>query len=189
MKIPHAAYLIVLMWVIQMVQSLFWTGIGRYGILPRDVHGLVGILFAPWIHHGWWHLVGNSIPFLVLGTLIQFKNTVIFWEATLLITIISGFGTWLLGSPGYHAGASGLVLGYWSFLIADAWFQRSLKAILMGSVTLILYSGFIYVLFHVRPDISWSGHLSGVMAGIVVAKLYANSCKNRSLIGGGQDAE
>ncbi len=189
MKIPHAAYLVAMMWLIQMVQSLFWGDMGRYGILPRDFHGLIGILFAPWIHHGWWHLIGNSIPFLVLGTLIQFKNTVIFWEATLLITLIAGAGTWMLGSPAYHAGASGLVLGYWSFLIANAWFQRSIKAILIASISLILYGGFIFILFDVRPHISWAGHASGIVAGIIVAKLYVNSCKSELLAADSQDIE
>lgn len=179
MRIPHAFYLVVMMWIVQLAQSTVWPALGSYGIVPRSTQGLIGVLLAPWIHHGWWHLLSNSIPFLVLGTLIQFKNTLIFWEATLLITLIAGFATWLLGSPAIHAGASGLVLGYWSFLIADGWFQRSLKAILIGFITLILYGGFIFLLFHIRPNISWVGHVSGMVAGVIVAKLYANSCKNQ----------
>ncbi len=176
MKIPHAAYLLAIMWIVQFVQSVLWIDLGSYGILPRDFHGSLGILLAPWIHHGWWHLINNSVPFLILGTLIQSKNTVIFWEATLFITLIAGAGTWLFGSTAYHAGASGLVLGYWAFLIADAWFQKSIKAILIVSIALIFYGGFFFILFDVRPHISWIGHTSGIVAGIIVAKLYANSC-------------
>ena len=175
MKIPHAAYLLVLMWLVHAAQLLFTVNFNSFGILPRELSGLIGILFAPWLHGGWWHLIGNSFPFLILGALIQLKNTEIFWESTLIITIVAGFGTWLFGSATYHIGASGLALGYWSFILADAFFSRSIKAILLASITLVMYGSFIFIVLDFRPHISWSGHLSGILAGILVAKLYFNS--------------
>lgn len=180
-KIPHAAYLLILMWLVHTVQTILPVDFNSYGILPRDISGLLGIPLAPWLHGGWWHLISNSLPFLVLGALIQFKNTEIFWESTLIITLVAGFGTWLLGSSAYHIGASGLVLGYWSFLIADACFSRSIKAVLIASVALLIYGGFIFIVLDVRSHISWSGHISGIVAGILVAKLYFNS-KNKEVL-------
>ncbi|MCZ6804677.1 MAG: rhomboid family intramembrane serine protease [Proteobacteria bacterium] len=142
------------------------------------MEGLIGIFFAPWIHHGWWHLISNSIPFLILGALVQFKNTTIFWEATLIISILAGLGTWLFGSTAYHAGASGLILGYWSFLLADAYNTKSIKAVSIATIVLIIYSGFFFVLLDLRTHISWIGHASGLVAGVIVAKLYFNSQTN-----------
>lgn len=178
MKVPHAAYLLVLMWLVHTAQTLSPVDLTSYGILPRELSGLLGIPLSPWLHGGWWHLIGNSFPFLILGTLIQFKNTEIFWEATVIITVVAGIGTWLFGSSAYHIGASGLVLGYWSFLIADAYFSRSMMAILIATVALLMYGSFIFIVLDVRLHISWSGHISGILAGILVAKLYFNS-KNK----------
>ena len=181
MKIPHAAYLLVAMWLIHVSQTLFPVNFSSYGIVPRELSGLPGILFAPWLHAGWWHLISNSFPFLILGALIQYKNTEIFWESTLIIIVVAGGGTWLLGSNAYHIGASGLVLGYWSFLIADGFFRRSIKAVLLASITLVMYGGFIFIMLDFRAHISWAGHFSGILAGILVAKLYANSVAKSEL--------
>ncbi len=175
MKIPHAAYLVMFIWAVFVVEMFIPGSFFRFGILPREMSGLMGILFAPWLHADLWHIISNSLPFLVLGTLIQFKSTEIFWESTVIIAVVAGFSTWLLGSSAYHIGASGLVLGYWSFLIADAFFRKSIKAILIASITLVLYGGFIFIMLDFRAHVSWAGHFSGVVAGIIVAKLYFNS--------------
>ena len=116
-----------------------------------------------------------------MGALIQLKNTEIFWESTLIIIVVAGVGTWLFGSNAYHLGASGLVLGYWSFLIADAFFRRSIKAVLLASITLVMYGGFIFIMLDFRAHISWIGHFSGILAGILVAKLYSNSTAKSDL--------
>lgn len=169
--IPHVIYLLAIMWLVQLIQMSGWN-LGSYGIVPRDLSGLLEIPLAPWIHHNWWHLISNSIPFLILGILVQAKSTLIFWEATLFIILIAGTGTWLLGSPAYHIGASGLVLGYLSFIIADAYFQKSIKAILIAAISFAIYGGLLFTLLDFRPHISWAGHASGLLAGVVVAVLY-----------------
>ncbi|MCF6238430.1 MAG: rhomboid family intramembrane serine protease [Candidatus Marinimicrobia bacterium] len=176
LRIPDALYLLVLMWVIQGAQTLLGFEFGSYGIMPRTLDGLWYIPLAPFIHHGIWHLLGNSIPFLLLGWLIQSKGRALFWEVTLLLTIAGGLGTWGFGSSGYHAGASGVVFGYWAYLLADAYYSRSAKNILLATVTLFLYGGLIISLVDFRPHISWAGHASGMVAGLLVAKL-ANQVK------------
>ncbi len=177
--IPDALYLLILMWVVQAAQSLLGLDFGSYGIMPRTTEGLLQILLAPWIHHGIWHLLGNSVPFLLLGWLIQSKGRLLFWEVTLLLVIVGGLGTWSFGSTAYHAGASGVVFGYWAYLLADAYYSRSAKNIILATVTLGLYGGLIIGLADIRPHISWIGHASGMVAGILVAKL-ANGVKAKS---------
>lgn len=178
-KIPHAFYLLGVMWTVQLIQSFIWPELGHYGILPRTIQGGIGIAFAPWIHHGWWHLISNSIPFVILGALIQLKSKTIFWEATLIITVISGVITWGFGTGAYHAGASGLILGYWSFILAEAYYSRSIKSLAIASVVMLIYGGFIFVVFDFRAHISWVGHVGGLVAGIIAAKLYVGD-ENKS---------
>jgi len=178
LTIPYTVYLLVGMWLLQLIQSLFWPALAHYGVLPRTIEGGIGIAFAPWIHHGWGHLISNSLPFLILGALIELKNKTIFWEATLIIALISGIITWLFGAKGYHAGASGLVLGYWSFILAEAYYSRSTKSLISAFLVLIFYSGFLFLIFDFRPHISWIGHMGGLVAGVIVAKLYINSKNN-----------
>jgi len=179
LPVPDALYLLALMWAVQGAQTLLGFEFGAYGILPRTMEGLWHIAFAPWIHHGVWHLLSNSVPFLLLGWLIQSKERVLFWEVTLLLVIVGGLGTWGFGSAGYHAGASGVVFGYWAYLIADAYYSRSPKNIILATVTVCLYGGLILSLVDLRPHISWIGHASGMAAGVLVAKL-ANRVKVKS---------
>ena len=175
-RIPDALYLLIFMWVIQVAQTFLGFEFGAYGIIPRTLDGLWHIVLAPWIHHGVWHLLSNSVPFLLLGWLIQSKERVLFWEVTLLLVIVGGLGTWAFGSTAYHAGASGVVLGYWAYLLADAYYSRSPKNIILATVTVCLYGGLIISLVDIRPHISWIGHASGMLAGVLVAKL-ANGVK------------
>ena len=174
-KIPYALYLLAAMWLLQFIQSFIWPGLDHYGILPRTLQGGIGIAFAPWIHHGWWHLISNSLPFIILGTLIELKSKTLFWEATLIISVISGVITWTFGTSAYHAGASGLILGYWSFILAEAYYSRSIKSLVTALAVLVFYAGFIFVVFDFRTHISWVGHMGGLVAGIIVAKLYVRS--------------
>jgi len=157
------------MWLVQLAQTLWPGDLGHFGIYPRHASGLLGIPIAPWIHHSWLHLIGNSIPFLVLGFLLQLSSRNAFRKITVLLVLISGAGTWLLGSTGYHAGASGLVLGYWSFLLADAYFSRSIKAALIAIIVFMLYGGLLVTFLDFRAHVSWAGHVSGMLAGILAA--------------------
>lgn len=169
--VPDALYLLGLMWAIQLSQTFLGLNLGIYGIVPRTLDGLWHIPFAPWIHHGVWHLLSNSAPFLLLGWLTQSKGRMVFWEVTLLLMVVVGLVTWGFGSSAYHAGASGIVLGYWAYLIADAYYSRSPKNIIIATVALGFYGGMIFSLMDVRPHISWIGHASGIMAGVLISKL------------------
>ena len=180
-KLPDVFYLVGMMWLVQLAQMLWPGNFGQFGIYPRQTSGLLGIPIAPWIHHGWWHLVGNSIPFLVLGFLLQLNSRRIFWKVTAFLVLLSGTGTWLIGSSGYHAGASGLVLGYWSFLLADAYFSRSIKAGLIAAVVFMLYGGLLFTFFDFRAHISWAGHASGMLAGVLAASVL-NKTKRISTV-------
>lgn len=170
-KFPDVIYLLGIMWGVHVAQWLMPGNLHQYGILPRTFSGLIHIPFAPFIHGSLFHIIANSLPLLGLGFLIQIKQRALFWELTAITIVLAGLGTWLIGSQAYHIGASGLVLGFWAFILADAYFRRSITAILIAVITLVLYGGLVLSVFDLRPSISWAGHVSGISAGIVIAWL------------------
>jgi len=118
-------------------------------------------------------LMGNSVALLGLGLLIQTKNGTELWELWVILSLCAGLGTWLFGSNAYHIGASGVILGLWAFIIADAYFRRSTRAIVIALAALILYPSFLFTVFDFRPHISWAGHMSGLVSGAFIAWLNA----------------
>lgn len=172
-KLPDVIYLLGIIWLVHIAQWLMPGNLHHYGIVPRTFMGLLHIPLAPLIHGSLFHLIANSLPLLGLGFLIQLKQRALFWQLTAVVIIIAGLGTWLIGSQAYHIGASGLVLGLWAFVLADGYFQRSIKSILIAVITLVLYGGLVLTVFDLRPSISWAGHMSGIGAGILIAFLNA----------------
>jgi membrane associated rhomboid family serine protease len=170
-KFPDVIYLLGIIWAVHVAQWLVPGNLHQYGILPRTVTGLLHIPLAPFIHGSLFHIIANSLPLLGLGFLIQLKQRALFWEVTAIIVVLAGFGTWLIGSDASHIGASGLVLGLWAFILTDAFFRRSIRSIVIAVITLFLYGGLLFVVFDLRPGISWAGHMSGIVAGIAIAWL------------------
>lgn len=182
-KFTDVIYLLAFMWGLYGVDVLLPISLIQFGIGPREVGGLPGILMAPFIHAGLGHILANSFPFLVLGCILQMHGRVVFWWATLIIVLASGFCVWLFSSAGRVVGVSGVIFGYWAFLIAYAWFVfsasslavlwRSFKSALLAIVVLLLYGTMLFSFFDIRVHISWSAHFFGALAGIVAAFLLA----------------
>jgi membrane associated rhomboid family serine protease len=170
--LPMAVLLLVIIWVIQIVNMATGYSLNSWGIIPRSMDGLMGIAFAPFLHAGLWHIVANSVPLFILGVLLSLHGRAIFFEVTILVALLGGLGTWIFGSTAIHLGASGLVFGYWSYLLAYAFFHRELKAILIAIVVIIFYGGMLFGLLDMRSHISWSGHAFGMLAGILIAKYH-----------------
>lgn len=162
---------VVLMWAIEVVDSaVLGSRLERGGIEPRDVDGLDGILWAPFLHLDFAHLISNTAPFLVLGGLVAIAGLRKWLKVTALIMVIGGGLTWLFASNALHIGASGVVFGYFGYLIGAAVFERRLGPLIPAAIAIFLYSG---IVFGVIPQagISWEGHLFGVIAGIAAARI------------------
>ena len=174
-SIGHPISLVVIIWLVFALEFILPGNLNQWGIHPRSIPGLLGILFSPFLHANLFHIVSNSLPLLILGCFVVMSSSVTrFWLITTIIIIVGGFGTWVFSSAGVVIGASGLVFGYWSFLLAYAYFKRSIIAIIAGLVTLILYSGMFFSLLAFKPYISFAGHLFGAVAGVVAAYLLVN---------------
>ncbi|MBW4692875.1 MAG: rhomboid family intramembrane serine protease [Lyngbya sp. HA4199-MV5] len=168
--------LVAAMWAIEILdQFVFRVGLRRtldiYGIIPRTIIGLRGILFAPFLHGNFAHLIGNTVPFVALGWLIMLRETRDFFWVSLITAVVSGLGTWLFGSPGVHIGASGVIFGYLGYLLARGYFERSMTAIAMSLFVGALYGSLIWGVLPTRVGISWEGHLFGFIGGILAARV------------------
>ena len=164
---------IVAIWSIEVLDSvLLGDSLQKNGIQPRRLNGLDGVLWAPFLHSTWQHLISNTFPFLILGGLVALRGAR-YWFSTVAITVIVGGGfTWLLAGSGNHIGASGVVFGLFGSLLGAALFERRVAAGATALVAILLYGGIIGGLAP-QPGVSWEGHLFGALAGVLAAKMLA----------------
>jgi len=158
---------VFIFWMLEIVDRLvFHGGLDAFGIRPRTLAGLWGILFAPFLHVGFGHLLANTLPFLVLGWFVMLRRMSDFFLVTAITALVSGLGIWLFGpSRSVHLGASGLIFGYFGFLLLRGYFERSLTSILWSILVVILYGGMVWGVLPRGIGISWQSHLFGFIGG------------------------
>ena len=162
------------MWVVEIFDQLdSGANIEQYGIRPHNApDGLIGIVFAPFLHAGWGHLIGNTIPFLVLGGMVALSGLARVLAATAIVVGVGGLGVWLFAPTGTdHIGASGVVFGYAAYLIARGFFSRNMLHLGAGVLVIALYGTTLLFGLAPRDGISWQGHLFGAVGGVVAARL------------------
>ena len=163
------AVVLVTMWAVELIDAtLLSDWLETQGIQPREVGGLDGILWAPFLHGSFSHLISNTAPFAVLGGLVAIRGRRRWVTVTLSIVVVAGAATWLLARAGNHIGASGVVFGYLGFLVAAAVRERKLSSVAIGVVAVALYGGLVFGIVP-QPAVSWEGHLFGLLAGVFVA--------------------
>lgn len=157
--------------VIHIINLLTHRYLTLLGIIPRHLLGLPGIILSPFIHSNWNHLFLNSIPLLILTSLLLIHGVTVFIVTTIIIMLLGGGLTWCLGKKGIHIGASSLIMGYWSFILTQAIIQFNLVNIIISLLCLFYLSHLIINIFPSgKRNVSWEGHLFGAIAG--VAAIY-----------------
>jgi membrane associated rhomboid family serine protease len=170
--------LVALMWVLEIVDVALDHRLDEYGIEPRDPDGLDGVVAAPFLHVGFGHLIANSIPFVVMGVVIAFEGPWRLLGVTAVVAIVSGLGTWIIAPENtIHLGASGVVFGYATYLIARGWFNRRVGEIAIGAAVAVLWGGALLGGLEPQRGISWQGHLFGALGGVLAAWALARSPK------------
>jgi membrane associated rhomboid family serine protease len=166
--------------VIWLLQVFNWADSYRldyqYGILPHNAGRLGEIFTAPFLHFSWQHIEGNSVPLFVLGVLAAYRSIVKFAFATLIVAVTSGMAVWLFQSSNeLTVGASGLIFGYFGYVLLRGFFDRNPLDIGLGLVAGALYWTILQVAIPGTPGVSWIGHLGGLAGGILAAWLLRSA--------------
>ena len=160
------------LWAIQVVNWVTDYSLNpTFGLIPREVHGLDGIAGAPLLHGSFAHLISNTPPLLVMGALLAATATRALLAVNALIIIGGGLLVWLFGRMAIHIGASGLVFGWFGFLVMRGLVDRSPVTLGAAAFVGLLYGAMIWGVVPGRPDVSWEGHLFGFLAGAAAAFL------------------
>ncbi|MFK4791490.1 rhomboid family intramembrane serine protease [Microbacterium sp. ZW T5_56] len=176
-----SAGFVALLWAIEIVDTVMGNRLDYSGIQPREIDGLWGILWAPLLHGGWQHLLANSGPALVLIFVITLSGLALWAEATAIIWVVAGVGTWLIAQPNsVHIGASSLIFGWITFLVLRGIFARSALQIVVGVLALGAYGSVLWGVFPGQQGISWQGHLFGAIGGVVAAVLLGRRARENN---------
>jgi len=172
----------LLMWVIEIVDHLPFVGqLDALGVHPRSLSGLMGILFAPFLHGSFAHLMANTLPFLILGMLTMTRKRMDFFVVSAASALTAGLGAWVFGGANtVHVGASGVIFGYLGFLLARGWFERKASSILLSAAVAFAFGGMIWgVLPGLYAGVSWESHLFGFIGGVLTARALGKGIRTR----------
>ncbi len=173
-NIPALLITLAILWGIQIINAVSGYKLNHLGIYPRQVKGSLGIIFSPWLHGSYSHLFLNSIPLFILANFVLINGWGIFISVTLTIMLVCGLLTWLFARKAYHIGASGIIMGYWSYLLVNAYYQHSMLAIILALVCLYYFSSMLLNIFPNKPTSSWESHLFGLISGVAAAYAAPN---------------
>lgn len=169
-----AFFLLGIIWLFFFIDWIPGIQLGIYGLYPRHLDGIIGIIMAPLIHSGWDHLLSNTPPILFLVGLIFFFYRPIALQVLIFIWLGTGMLVWIFGRPVYHIGASGVLYGLVAFLFWNGIFRRDIKSIALSLLVLFYFGSLITGVLPGQEGISWESHLLGGISGIITAYLFRN---------------
>ncbi len=166
------AAFVVAFWMVELVEQITDFDFVQLGVYPLHLKGLPGLLFSPFIHSGFNHLMSNSIPFFILFFALIYFYRHISYRIFFMLYFLSGLTVWLAGREAWHIGASGVVYAMASFHFVSGIIRNDVRLLTLSVVVVFLYGGLIWGIFPIDPSISWEGHLWGAVSGIVLAFYY-----------------
>ena len=168
------AAMVALMWVVELINSVDSYKLDQDGLYPHNIDRIWGVFTTPFLHASWSHLIGNTIPFVFMGALIALEGARRLAAVTLIVIVLGGLGTWLVSPAGVPVvGASGVVFGYATYLLARGFFNHSLTQILAGVVVVAVFGTALLASLVPHGHVSWQGHLCGGIAGVIAAWLLS----------------
>jgi membrane associated rhomboid family serine protease len=166
------AMAVALMWIVLGFDLVYHLGLSRFGILPRTLEGLRGILFAPFLHGGVDHLLSNSMPLLVLGWFTVYFYPKASGKVVLVSWLATGLWVWVFGRESHHIGASGVVYALAGFVFFSGLFRRRIALMAVSLIVVFLYGSMWWGILPIQPGVSWESHLFGGIVGSIMAWFY-----------------
>jgi membrane associated rhomboid family serine protease len=163
-----------LIWLVKIIEIFSGFDFEFLGIFPRELNGLRGIVFFPLIHANWQHLINNTIPLFVLTWALCYAYRPIAFKVFFLLYFVHGFWLWIIGREAYHIGASGIIYGLGTFLFVSGIIRKNSNLLAVSLLVAFLYGSMVWGIFPYEEYISWEGHLTGLVAGLVLAFYYKN---------------
>ena len=170
--IGYPILFVILIWLIFWIEFRFNVDLKSFGIQPRKIEGIYGIMLSPFLHLSLEHLINNSIPLFLLSSAIFFFYRTISWKIIFLGIFLSGLLTWIIGRDSTHIGASGLIYVLISFIFFKGIISKNFNLMALSLIVVFIYGGTIWYIFPIKENISWEGHLSGFIVGIILALLF-----------------
>lgn len=172
--------LLGVIWLVQVVNLITGYALNRwFGLLPRSFSGLDGILFMPLLHGSIAHAAANSVPLAVLGSLMATTAHRVALASSAMIVGIGGFGVWFFGNSAIHIGASGLIFGWFGFLLARGLLENRPIPLLIAVGVAVVYGTMLWGILPGQPGVSWEAHLFGTIAGVAAAHVTRSSTPRR----------
>lgn len=160
---------VAFLWAIKVFEVISNTNLSWYGIYPRTVHGLIGVVTMPLLHADFDHLLSNTVPLLVLGTIIFYFYRSIAFQVFFWVYIMTGIWVWAAARESYHIGASGILYGFISFLFFSGVFRKDTRLLALSLFVVFLYGGTVWGMLPIREGVSWESHLLGALAGLITS--------------------
>lgn len=165
------------MWIVFLYEIKYGFNFNQYSIYPRRIESLFGILASPFLHSDVSHITNNTLSFFVLMLLLRFFYSKVYFQVFIIGLLLSGIFTWLFARPAYHLGMSGVIYVLASFIISKSFFSKQYNLIALSFVVIFIYGSMIWYVFPIDKSISWEGHLSGLITGILLSFCYKNEIK------------
>ena len=168
-SLKFSVIILIIIWSVKLFEIVFYYDFTEYGVLPRNLNGLIGILFSPLIHSDINHLLSNSLPVIILCLLIFNFYSQIAKKIFIYLYFISGLWLWCIGRESFHIGASGLIYAMASFLFFSGILRKNSQLSAVALLVIFIYGGLFWGLFPIHKNVSWEGHLTGFIAGVLVS--------------------
>ncbi|MBF7074818.1 rhomboid family intramembrane serine protease [Glaciecola sp. MH2013] len=166
------AYLVGVLTLIEALNMLTGRMFNQYSIYPRDLDFLAFIFTAPFLHANFGHFASNVITLAIFAVLLLQFGASRFIQVSVGLVILTGLLVWGLGRPAYHLGASGVIYGYFGYLVLAGFLSKRLSLMAISVAVAFFYGGMIWGVLPSQPYISWESHLFGFVAGLFLAYIF-----------------
>ncbi len=168
-SILYPSLFLLILWGVKLFETVERVNLSWYGLYPRTIHGLFGIITSPLLHADFTHLLANSAPLLILGAIILYFYRPIAFQIFFWVYLMTGIWVWAIGRNAYHIGASGIIYGFITFLFFSGIFRKDTRFLALSMFIVFLYGGSVWGILPLKSGMSWESHLLGSLAGLITA--------------------